>query len=349
VKPACPRLFEAESLRDGRLTGAEVTRFQAHLGVCPVCAREVRALEALGVALRAATHSGTQAGADELRVRRERTRLLAAFDASLVPPARHRGPAWRLGLALLAVLTFLAAFVGLGRLAPRELEVTSTRDPVEVRPGEAARWSRSAELRRERIVLAQGTLSIRVDRAVSQRSVLVVLPDGELEDIGTTFSVTVDAGRTTRVRVDEGSVVLRLNGQAPRTVGAGDAWAANPEPAPAAASSSAASQPALTAAPARPSAARSAPLASAAAVDPSADFRDALSALHAGRAAEAAGRFASFLARHPRDTRAEDAAYLRFLALQRSGDANAARAAARDYVRRFPRGFRRTEVEPFSR
>jgi TolA-binding protein len=183
--------------------------------------------------------------------------------------------------------------------------------------------------------------------------VLVVLPDGELEDIGTTFSVTVDGGRTTRVRVEEGSVVLRLNGRAPLTVTAGEAWApALPAPS-AAASASASSQTAPTSVPpARPSAARSppspAPLASPAVDDPSADFRAALSALHAGRAGEAAAGFASFLARHPHDARAEDAAYLRFLALQRSGDESAASAAAREYVRRFPRGFRRTEVEPFS-
>ena len=84
-KPACPRLFEAEAARDGRLAGAELTRFQTHLGVCAICAREVQALEALGDALR---EPDGPTKFDELQVRRERSRLLAAFDASLMPAAR---------------------------------------------------------------------------------------------------------------------------------------------------------------------------------------------------------------------------------------------------------------------
>src|SRR5216117_2722246 len=87
MKAACPRLFEVEALRDGRLTGAELVRFQGHLGACAVCEREARALQALAEALRSPTNLGHP---DELHVRRERTRLLAAFDASLVPAPRRR-------------------------------------------------------------------------------------------------------------------------------------------------------------------------------------------------------------------------------------------------------------------
>ena len=91
MKASCPRLFEVEASRDGRLTGAEAARFQSHLAACAVCAREARALQAVSEALRSPTIA---AGGDELHVRRERTRLLAAFDASLVPAPRGRMATW---------------------------------------------------------------------------------------------------------------------------------------------------------------------------------------------------------------------------------------------------------------
>jgi Outer membrane lipoprotein len=82
--------------------------------------------------------------------------------------------------------------------------------------------------------------------------------------------------------------------------------------------------------------------------DPAADFRAALAALSAGDQTRAAARFSAFLANHPRDPRAEDAAYLRVIALQRSGDPLTTKAAARDYLRRYPHGFRRAEVAPLA-
>ena len=82
----------------------------------------------------------------------------------------------------------------------------------------------------DQVVLESGTLSIRVDHAVSRHRLLVILPDGALEDIGTTFSVSADAGHTTRVTVQDGSVVLRLDGKPPLVLGAGDSWAPPPAP-----------------------------------------------------------------------------------------------------------------------
>jgi TolA-binding protein len=63
----------------------------------------------------------------------------------------------------------------------------------------------------------------------------------------------------------------------------------------------------------------------------------------------AAAAFASFLAKHPRDPRAEDAAYLRVIALRRNGDDGSMKQAAADYLRRYPAGFRHAEVETLSR
>jgi anti-sigma factor RsiW len=88
MKTACPRLFEAEARRDGRLSGAEVARFEAHLGVCPICAQEVHALEALAAALRSPV-----AACDELHVRRERTRFARRVRRNVVPSRRTAHPA----------------------------------------------------------------------------------------------------------------------------------------------------------------------------------------------------------------------------------------------------------------
>jgi TolA-binding protein len=83
--------------------------------------------------------------------------------------------------------------------------------------------------------------------------------------------------------------------------------------------------------------------------DPSGDFRAAMASLNSGDNASAAARFAEFLARHPQNARAEDAAYLRILAFQRAGNASATRQAAHDYLARYPRGFRHAEAEALTR
>jgi TolA-binding protein len=90
-------------------------------------------------------------------------------------------------------------------------------------------------------------------------------------------------------------------------------------------------------------------MASALAPDPSADFRSAMDALDRGDNREAATSFTVFLAKHSHDPRGEDAAYLCVIALQRCGDAGAMKEAAQDYLRRYPGGFRRAEVDPLSR
>jgi hypothetical protein len=350
MKAACPRLFEVEALRDGRLTGAELVRFQGHLAACPVCAREARALQALAEALRSPTNVVV---ADELRVRRERTRLLAAFDASLVPAPRSPAKLWLRSAAAVALLSMLATLAFVLWPAPPApshsagAPLARSPEPVTIRADSSARWSRRVEAQRDEIILESGAISIRVDHAASQRRLLVILPDGELEDIGTTFSVSADAGHTTRVTVQDGSVVLRLHGKPPLALGAGDSW--SPPPAPAATPLPATPPPAPRRSVKPTPSAPLAPRRSTPDPDPSADFRAAMSAFNSGDNTRAATRFAAFLGQHPRDPRAEDAAYLRILALQRAGDSLATQQAAHDYLNRYPRGFRHAEVEGLSR
>jgi FecR protein len=346
MKAACPRLFEVEALRDGRLTGAELSRFQSHLGMCAVCAAEAQALQALAQELRSPTNFA-DADADELHVRRERTRLLAAFDAGLMPaPRRSVAKPWFVSAVALALLSALAAgafALWPARSVPALPALAKPPEAVTIRTDSSAHWSRRIENQVETVVLESGALSIRVDHSVSQRRLRVILPDGELEDIGTTFSVSADAGHTTRVTVQDGSVVLRLHGKPPLALGAGDAWSPPQGPAAAPARSTAPLAPALRAA--KPTSSAPAASVDTPEPDPSADFRDAMSAFNGGDNARAAARFSAFLTEHPRDPHAEDAAYLRILALQRTGNSPATQQAARDYLARYPHGFRHAEVE----
>jgi hypothetical protein len=68
---------------------------------------------------------------------------------------------------------------------------------------------------------------------------------------------------------------------------------------------------------------------------------DALSRGDFGAAAE---QLQAFRQAHPEDARAEDAAFLTILALDRAGKHTAARQAAREYLGVYPRGFRRAEA-----
>jgi TolA-binding protein len=67
-----------------------------------------------------------------------------------------------------------------------------------------------------------------------------------------------------------------------------------------------------------PSPRSSAAVAASPASDPSVDFRGAIAALDVADNHQAGAAFADFLEKHPRDSRSEDAAYLRVIALVRS-------------------------------
>jgi len=361
MKTACPRLFEAEARRDGRLSGAEVARFEAHLGVCPICAQEVHALEALAAALRSPV-----AACDELHVRRERTRLLAAFDATLVPSRRHRPTRLLVAVAAAVAVLSLVALALVLRPSHPAANVAPPVAAIGIRADATTKWSRRAGTRREEVILESGTLSINVAPAASvERRLVVLLPDGELEDIGTTFSVSAHAGRTSGVSVQHGSVVLRLRGLSPVTLSAGESWQPSLASVPVPASSSQAPLAALDH-PKPASRARQHSQGSAAdaharipaahPVDPAAhgadsasDFRKAVSALNAGDNALAVELLTAFMTEHPRDSRTEDAAYLLVLAWHRAGNVGRMKSAASEYLRLWPQGFRRAEVERLSR
>ena len=343
---ACPRLFEAEAMRDGRLAGAALARFARHTTICRSCQREVQALEALAEALRARRPG--DARVDELHRLRERTRLVAAFDNALVAPRRRsnamRRALWPATAAIIASAIFL--WRARSRARTSSLRPLSSSTPAPRPSGRSIRRKATTK-----IVLERGDLWIRVDHARRQSALIVALPDGELEDTGTTFTVSAAGGRTTRVAVEEGSVLLRIHGRPPVAIGRAESWA-----------------PALPARLHPPRAGRKrrarrirtsdrAGGARASARhrrrrwrlrtrrNPALDFRAAVAVLDSGANREAAAAFARFVAKHARDARAEDAAYLRVIALQRCGADDEMRRAAQDYLRLYPAGFRHAEME----
>ncbi len=87
------------------------------------------------------------------------------------------------------------------------------------KPG--ARWSERVSADTDRVEFGQGFASFSV-RAHGAQRVLIVLPDGELEDRGTIFELEVRDRHTLRVAVHEGRVEVRLQGQASFALKAGE-------------------------------------------------------------------------------------------------------------------------------
>jgi hypothetical protein len=260
--------------------------------------------------------------------------------------------AWRRTLAPAVAAATIAAALLFWRA--RSVPDVAPAPAVVVRAAPATVWSRHPADGGERIVLDRGELWIQVDHERRKTKLIVALPDGELEDTGTTFTVSAADGRTIHVAVEEGAVLLRIRGEPPMAIRRGERWSPRPTPLVAKATrpsdrARGTGQP--TAMPPEPPRRVSSrvPAVPPDAPDPALDFRAAVALLQGGSNREAAAAFADFVARHARDPRAEDAAYLRVIALQRSGADEDTASAAREYLRRYPTGFRRSEMERLSR
>jgi hypothetical protein len=312
----CRRLWEVEAARDGRLVGRALSSFEEHLSSCSDCSGEKRAIERLMGKVRATPPD------DEVALRRERERILESAHSA---PAQGPGPRplpRRIALAAAAVV--LAAGVwGVTRVAsprPSPIAPTVATAPIaSVTASADATWERRVVGNSEQVSLTNGVLDLTVRRSPSGRGVSVLVPDGEIEDVGTVFRVTVAGGRTTEIHVREGSVLFHRPGGAAIRVTSGSTWTppAEIEPAP----------PGATPAPVTLPASRK-PRAKARATPPQAP------AVVASAREEAS----------PAD---EDVAYLAIVALRRENRSEEARVAAAEYLRKFPRGFRRVEVVAF--
>jgi FecR protein len=329
----CTRLWQAEACRDGRISGEELVSFQAHAKGCTACAAEILAIEKLAQTLKQSAPE-----VDAIALRRTRNKVLEAANAQLLgrlPSWGRRHAGLLTGAAAAAVLAIVgASWLGTGG---RELGGSGQATKLDTVDEGNAQWSRRSEAEVERVDLHDGTLRLSVKRPASGKRLVVQVPDGEIEDIGTVFHVSVVAGHTDRVGVDEGQVTLRIRGEAPITLFAGQSWKRRAvEPAQPASPANGVTAEAVPTVPSTPklgpSSARptsSTPVAPATAT--------ALSVHHTPLEA-------STVAAMPKDAAEEDAAYLQVVSLVRAGKTAEAQTAAKLYLRRFPDGFRREEM-----
>lgn len=345
---SCKRIWEAEAARDGRLLSEGRAQFERHSHSCADCAREQRKLDELARRLRELHVEEI----DELSLRRRRQELLARANADRMAVPRPQSRQGR-RLSLAAVVVLLASSVGVYRAFLGEEPVLA----VEAERGSSYR--RYVDDGVPVITLDRGRLSLTVKRGNAPHGVRIRTPDGIIEDVGTTFSVLVEDGRTELVEVSEGQVLVSLRGQIPRLVSAGETHRPYDERVIRHARDSLGESPSkLTAPDASPHAPPRVALAkrpqltrrqvgadTTHAARAERAFATAVSVLKTGDASEAALLFWRFERSHHDHPLAEDASYLRIVALMRASLTGEARAAGRAYLDRYPRGFRRPEVE----
>ncbi len=341
MKPAiCPRKWQVEAARDGRLTGKDLDSTLRHQATCAECAAEQRELAALGEQVARLP----ELPRDPMTARRERQRLIAALNESLIEPrARRFGPR----AALVLGFGIAAAAVAWLTTRPPSASPSSPADStsvIEVHAAPGARWSEHVNRDLDRIDLVDGAASFKVHPHAGRR-VVVGLPDGELEDLGTVFEILVAEQHTRRVSVSEGRVSVRLLGRPSFSLGAGETWGSEA----AAASASASPEATETSAPltnfgaARGSDATPNGVASG-------KSTGTLTRPSAGSsAARTAGPSAPAsvdqqAAPDAPSAKAEDDAYLQIVDLLKQSKYAQARSEAKRYLLRFPNGFRRIEV-----
>jgi hypothetical protein len=82
MKVACPRRWQVEAARDGRLSRGDIARFEMHRAHCLSCQEEALHMETVAELVR-----GADRQLDDLSLRRLRQRLLASADAAMKRPA----------------------------------------------------------------------------------------------------------------------------------------------------------------------------------------------------------------------------------------------------------------------
>lgn len=319
-REACDRAWQVEAVRDGRLSGTEVDELASHLTVCSSCYSEQHKLDVLASDLRARSTD-----VDEVALRRLRHTTLekanALMTASTTPTWRQRAAGWPATACLL--ITVVASTLWFAR-ADRS---GAPHSAVSVIADHKARWQRSLDRHVERVDLSSGTLLFRVARKPTDPRLVVRVPDGVIEDLGTVFSVSVRDGTTREIVVREGAVMFHRRGDSALHLKAGAIWTAPEAPSPV--------QPLPFASPREPARVEA----------PVALPKNAQTSRLERRGGGLPRR--ARLSVHPAhelSDSGEDAAYMELLALLHAGRSAEARVAARAYLEAFPAGFRRLEV-----
>ena len=347
----CSMALLVEAKRDGRLHDRELSSIDRHLATCASCAELARALDHVRVLLRAPTPEPTP-----LEVQRGRLRLLreAALPSSSSATVKGRGRP--LLACALAIVATAALVVGLPRrsIEPGNTvtQVASTSTSVPVRtvttvvPEGEARFVRATDGGTEIVTLEEGAIDLSVRHLSAGERFLVKTSDAEVEVRGTVFRVEAADNRLQNVAVVEGKVEVRFRGGA-FLLGPDERWDRPVDARPTALPSVP-----VIAVPASPPLVASAkhgapsPRPAESAKAPADDaFVEGMGMMERGDYGAAARHLDAFSKSNAGDDRAEDAAFLVILALQRAGRSAEAVAAARRYLGAYPAGYRRAEAQ----
>lgn len=347
---ACAMAPLVEAQRDGRVTEREAATVLRHLASCAACAALAAELERLGALLQVPPRSPLE----QQRGRLELLRAAARPRAAPTPRWAARRAVLSLAVALaIAVAGSLSLALPLVRGAalpsapPRLARLPSiprlpaiTTETMVVPEG-GATFTRRATAGVEIVDLQAGAITLSVRPLPAGERFLVKTSDAEVEVRGTVFRVEAEARGITSVEVTEGKVEVRFHGAIWR-VGAAERWARPLEASPP-------SNPARSEAHAARSAQRPPPASPAAAPvagedDAARTLNEGLELADRGDYDAATRRLTAFCEAHPADDRAEDAAFLVIVSMQRAGRHAEARAAARRYLARYPDGYRRIEA-----
>jgi ferric-dicitrate binding protein FerR (iron transport regulator) len=366
----CPMADLVEARRDGRLRDRELASLERHIAGCASC----RAAEQQLAQMAAYVREPLPGDLTQLEHQRGRLALLRAA----VRPA-PRAPRWHVAVAPAAALLGIAALVAVAAArspgpAPLAMHVPRPALPPAVdsreaaaRPGTTIRASRGARFDRssqgglERVDLIEGALDLQVDPLEPGQRFIVATDDAEVEVRGTVFHVEAHEGALASVSVTEGKVAVRHRDQTTLLL-PGEAWPPSSAPPSALPPAPGPASPPVAALGrrARPGAARgghapdtdagfgggasSAPEESGRS-EASRAFADGMSLIEHGEDAAAAEKLEAFRAAHPRDPRAEDAAFLAIVSLQRAGRTAEAKAAAARFLDRYPASPRAAAVK----
>lgn len=345
----CERWSDVESglAHESALEGG----LREHLAHCAFCTSEAASQKQLRARL---AELSREEVVNPFQLKKLRRELLLRAKGATAPTARPMR-AWAIALASAAVAALLFFFVGRLTMSPSE--------SVSVSANPGARFTEKVADGRHVVELVDGEFDFDVNHRDGEPRLLVRVPDGEIEDIGTKFHVSVSHGRTVRVSVTEGEVELRRTNEPKLRLIAGMTFTPSPAPVPSSSVSSAQVAP-VPVAPAPPSAVitSSAPLASPSpvvAVQPAPPKLASLSpkavatsptkapSLESGEASTepVAAEGADHASRPLRGLSEEDRAYLAVLRALNGQDKAAVRKLAEQYLARFPNGFRQREVE----
>ena len=377
TKP-CARLWQAEAYFDGYLAGADAASFERHVVTCAACCAERAAIARLqNIARRMPALE-----ISPLRRRALHNEILSRANKSLLRQGRPLLARYWIWLSFAACAAgFLLVFF-LGSQRP-VVKGGRTEPSYRLVAAPGSRWHVAQPGSALRLAVEEGTFTISVNKLEANQRFALDLPDGELEVRGTRFTVRLDRQHTLRVAVEEGHVALRFSGHEETILGPGDEWpvaaAIDPATQPTADGNVSANHPVsprgLPVASSGVSSARSAHAqlsrlgrngssqadskavsSSTGAVieatdegipQPSAgeDFARAMGMFSRGDYGTAEHLLDAFETDYPGSSHAEDVLFLRALTRSRRGDRQGASGLAREYLRRYPAGFRAKEAE----